>query len=139
MGCAPVSVQWLSVGRWVRWTSQVGQTAAARVTSVVKLSTNCRQFDVRPSVRPIGRSIRHVRRVAPRFLPPPSVAADDRNDFYLRRTRGVQIVELFFESSFELISEILEKQLDFLADRTIGRAFGTVSRLSVCLSSVCRL
>ena len=25
----------------------------------------------------------------------------------------------------------------FLADRTIGRAFGTVSRLSVCLSSVC--
>ena len=27
----------------------------------------------------------------------------------------------------------------FLADRTIGRAYGTVCRLSVCLSSVCRL
>ena len=25
----------------------------------------------------------------------------------------------------------------FLADRTIGRAFGTLCRLSVCLSSVC--
>jgi len=27
----------------------------------------------------------------------------------------------------------------FLADRTIGRAYGTACRLSVCLSSVCRL
>ena len=27
----------------------------------------------------------------------------------------------------------------FLADRTIGRAFGTVSRLSVCPSSVCNV
>jgi len=33
----------------------------------------------------------------------------------------------------------LRKQLfPFLADRTIGRAFGTMCRLSVCLS-VCRL
>ena len=30
------------------------------------------------------------------------------------------------------------RQLPFLADRTIGRAYGTVCRLSVCLS-VCRL
>jgi len=29
------------------------------------------------------------------------------------------------------------RQLPFLADRTIGRAYGTVCRLSVCLSVVC--
>jgi len=38
------------------------------------------------------------------------------------------------------LSKLLStSEFDFLADRTIGRAFATGCRLSVCLSVVCRL
>ena len=53
---------------------------------------------------------------------------------------AIQKAKMDFDAS--RIDEVTEyfahKDKQFLADRTIGRAYGTVCRLSVCLS-VCRL
>jgi len=48
-----------------------------------------------------------------------------------------RIVTLLYELLYELHESF--NSTSFLADRTIGRAFSTLCRLSVCLSYVCCL
>ena len=63
-----------------------------------------------------------------RFLPqePGNVEGED----------VIRLVRCINEYLIFILSYLISAERSFLADRTIGRAFGTLCRLSVCLSSV---